>query len=461
MLDLNLIREKPEWVKEQIARLNDTAPIDEIVAADLRRRQIIQDEEELRRQVNVASKSIGQRVGQLRQLRKHIADLEMGVVKGEADEDLAMLRAEAARLEQEVADAKEAPRRLGDKISALDEELKRVEDELRDMLLWVPNLPHESVPFGADDSENVVHEAKGASLPAFDFEPKAHWDLGPELGLIDFERGVKLSGSRFYVLNGLGARLQRALIQFMLDYHIEQHGYTEVYPPFMVRSEMFVGAGQLPKFADNIYRDAEEDFMWLGTAEIALTNLHRDEILEEADLPLNYVAYTACFRREKMSAGRDVRGIKRGHQFDKVEMYKFTTPEKSYEALDELVEQASDICEALALPYRVVEMVTGDLGFAAAKKYDLEVWAAGCQEWLEVSSCSNCEAFQARRANVRYRPAESGRPRFVHTLNGSGLALPRVLIAILENNQNEDGSITIPETLRPYMGGISQIAGRE
>lgn len=461
MLDLNLIREKPEWVKEQIARLNDTAPIDEIVAADLRRRQIIQDEEELRRQVNVASKSIGQRVGQLRQLRKHIADLEMGVVKGEADEDLAMLRAEAARLEQEVADAKEAPRRLGDKISALDEELKRVEDELRDMLLWVPNLPHESVPFGADDSENVVHEAKGASLPAFDFEPKAHWDLGPELGLIDFERGVKLSGSRFYVLNGLGARLQRALIQFMLDYHIEQHGYTEVYPPFMVRSEMFVGAGQLPKFADNIYRDAEEDFMWLGTAEIALTNLHRDEILEEADLPLNYVAYTACFRREKMSAGRDVRGIKRGHQFDKVEMYKFTTPEKSYEALDELVEQASDICEALALPYRVVEMVTGDLGFAAAKKYDLEVWAAGCQEWLEVSSCSNCEAFQARRANVRYRPAESGRPRFVHTLNGSGLALPRVLIAILENNQNEDGSITIPETLRPYMGGISQIPGRE
>jgi seryl-tRNA synthetase len=431
------------------------------VAADLRRRQIIQDEEELRRQVNVASKSIGQRVGQLRQLRKHVADLEAGVAKGEAHEDLAMLRAEAARLEQEVADAKEAPRRLGDKISALDEELKRVEDELRDMLLWVPNLPHESVPFGADDSENVVHEAKGASLPAFDFEPKAHWDLGPELGLIDFERGVKLSGSRFYVLNGLGARLQRALIQFMLDYHIAQHGYTEVYPPFMVRSEMFVGAGQLPKFADNIYRDAEEDFMWLGTAEIALTNLHRDEILEEADLPLNYVAYTACFRREKMSAGRDVRGIKRGHQFDKVEMYKFTIPEKSYEALDELVEQASDICEALALPYRVVEMVTGDLGFAAAKKYDLEVWAAGCQEWLEVSSCSNCEAFQARRANVRYRPAESGRPRFVHTLNGSGLALPRVLIAILENNQNEDGSITIPETLRPYMGGISQIAGRE
>lgn len=457
MLDLNLIREKPEWVKDQIAKLNDTAPIDEILAVDARRREIIQEEEELRRQVNVASKSIGKRVGQLRQLQKRIADLE--AAKGETGDELPALRDEAGRLELEVADAKEAPRKLGEKISVLDEELKSIEDELRDLMLWVPNLPHDSVPVGADDSENIVYDAKGAPLPTFDFEPKAHWVLGPELGVIDFERGVKLSGSRFYVLNGLGARLQRALIQFMLDYHVEKHGYTEVYPPFMVRSEMFVGAGQLPKFAHNIYRDAEEDFMWLGTAEIALTNLHRDEILEESDLTLNYVAYTACFRREKMSAGRDVRGIKRGHQFDKVEMYKFTTPEKSYLALDELVEQASDICEALALPYRLVEMVTGDLGFAAAKKYDLEVWAAGCQEWLEVSSCSNCESFQARRANVRYRPNEGGRPQFVHTLNGSGLALPRVVIAVIENNQNADGSITIPEVLRPYMGGISEIPG--
>jgi seryl-tRNA synthetase len=324
-------------------------------------------------------------------------------------------------------------------------------------MLWVPNLPHESVPIGKDDSFNVVHEARGAAPPVFDFQPKAHWDLGPELGIIDFERGVKLSGSRFYILQGWGARLQRAIIQFMLDFHVEQHGYTEVYPPFMARSEMFVGAAQLPKFADNIYRDAEEDFMWLGTAEIALTNLHRDEILEEEQLPLNYVAYTACFRREKFSAGRDVRGIKRGHQFDKVEMYKFTKPENSYAALEQLVKDASDICEALNLPYRLVEMVTGDLGFAAAKKYDLEVWAAGCEEWLEVSSSSNCEAFQARRANVRYRPADGGRPNFVHTLNGSGLALPRVLIAIIENNQNEDGSITVPEVLRPYLGGIEAI----
>jgi seryl-tRNA synthetase len=223
---------------------------------------------------------------------------------------------------------------------------------------------------------------------------------------------------------------------------------------------MFVGAAQLPKFADNIYRDAEEDFMWLGTAEIALTNLHRDEILDEADLPINYVAYTPCFRREKMSAGRDVRGIKRGHQFDKVEMYKFTTPEKSYEALEELVRQASDVCEALKLPYRKVEMVTGDLGFAAAKKYDLEIWAAGCQEWLEVSSCSNCEEFQARRANVRFRPEGGGKVQYVHTLNGSGLALPRVMIAIIENNQQADGSVVVPEVLRPYMGGV-EVIGKE
>ncbi len=244
----------------------------------------------------------------------------------------------------------------------------------------------------------------------------------------------------------------------MLDYHVNQHGYTEIYPPFMVRSAMFVGAGQLPKFVDNIYRDAEEDFMWLGTAEIALTNLHRDEVLEEADLPLNYVAYTPCFRREKMSAGRDVRGIKRGHQFDKVEMYKFTTPETSYEHLEMLVGHAADICEQLGLPYRRIEMVTGDLGFAAAKKFDIEVWAAGCQEWLEVSSASNCEAFQARRANVRYRPAGGGRPRHVHTLNASGLALPRIMIAILENYQQVDGAICVPSVLQPYMGGLQVIS---
>ena len=457
MLDIGLIRKNPEWVKEQIAKLNDSAPIDEILAADRRRRDIIQREEELQRQLNLSSKAIGQRMGQLKRLLAQIREAETSQSEGDSSE-IDELRAAATELEQQVAEAKESARSLGDQKIPLKEELQLVERELHDLMLWVPNLPHESVPVGADDSLNVVHEPQGAPLPVFDFEPKAHWDLGPELGLLDFERGVKLSGSRFYILQGQGARLQRALIQFMLDYHVENHGYTEVYPPFMVRSEMFVGAAQLPKFAHNIYRDAEEDFMWLGTAEIALTNLHRDEILEEQELPLNYVAYSACFRREKFSAGRDVRGIKRGHQFDKVEMYKFTNPEKSYEALDELVRHASDICEALKLPYRLVEMVTGDLGFAASKKYDLEVWAAGCQEWLEVSSCSNCESFQARRANVRYRPSGGGKPRFVHTLNGSGLALPRVVIAIMENNQNVDGSISVPSALQPYMGGVETIA---
>lgn len=449
MIDLNLIRTKPEWVKEQIAKLNDKAPIDDILAADNRRRDIIQEVEELRRQRNEASKQIGRWMGSLKKLEGDLQRAEAGQNVGQPIE---ALRTQLASLQYNADEAKEETRRIGDQITALDDELREVEETLRQLLLWVPNLPHESVPVGPDDSHNIPHEPQGAPEPTFDFTPKPHWELGPDLGIIDFERGVKLSGTRFYVLRGWGARLQRALIQFMLDYHNREHGYTEIYPPFMVRSAMFEGAAQLPKFADNIYRDAEEDYMWLGTAEIALTNLHRDEILEEANLPLNYVAYTPCFRREKMSAGRDVRGIKRGHQFDKVEMYKFTTPDKSYAALDELVRHASDICEALGLRYRVVEMVTGDLGFAATKKYDLEAWAAGCGEWLEISSCSNCEDFQARRANIRYRPADGGKLQYVHTLNGSGLALPRVMIAILENNQQADGSITIPEALRPYMG---------
>lgn len=454
MIDINLIREKPEWVKEQIAKLNDKAPIDEILAADNRRREIIQEVEELRRQRNDRSKEIGTQMGLLKKLEGDLKRAESGQDIGQLPEQL---RAQLTSLQFNVDEAKEQTRLLGERISSLEEDLRAVETEVADRMLWVPNLPHESVPVGPDDSHNIAYTPRGAPLPEFAFEPKPHWDLGPALGILDFDRGVKLSGSRFYILRGWGARLQRAVIQFMLDYHVNNHGYTEIYPPFMVRSAMFVGAGQLPKFIDNIYRDAEEDYMWLGTAEIALTNIHRDEVLEEADLPLNYVAYTPCFRREKMSAGRDVRGIKRGHQFDKVEMYKFTTPETSYAHLDLLVQHASDICEALELPYRIIEMVTGDLGFAAAKKFDVEVWAAGCQEWLEVSSASNCEAFQARRANVRYRPADGSRTRHVHTLNASGLALPRVMIALMENNQQTDGSINIPKALQPYMGGVEVI----
>jgi seryl-tRNA synthetase len=321
-------------------------------------------------------------------------------------------------------------------------------------------MPHESVPVGPDESHNVVIRQEGdpkTAAEGFGFEPLPHWDLGPVLGIIDFERGGKLSGSRFYLLRGAGARLQRALIQWMLNYHVDQHGYTEIYPPYMVRREMMVGAAQLPKFEENIYHDAEADYWFIGTAEIPLTNLHRDEILSAEQLPLNYVAYTACFRREKMSAGRDVRGIKRGHQFDKVEMYKLVPPETSYDELEKLLSDAEAICRELGIPYRVIEMCTGDLGFQAAKKYDLELWAPGCGEWLEVSSCSNCTDFQARRANIRFRREPGAKPEFVHTLNGSGLALPRVMIAIIENYQQSDGTIVVPEVLRPYMGGLEVI----
>ncbi|HET6447129.1 MAG TPA: serine--tRNA ligase [candidate division Zixibacteria bacterium] len=449
MLKIELIREKPEWIKEQVANLNDVAPIDEILEEDRRRREIIQTVEVLRQQRNKASKEIGHWMGSLKRLEKYLRN-EDGSDDQSAVEELEQLK-------RSIEMSKTETRDVGQQIALLDDELREVETRLHEYMLWVPNLPHSSVVVGPSEDFNLIHEPVGVPLPVFDFDPKPHWDIGPELNIIDFERGVKLSGTRFYLLKGKGALLQRALIHFMLNYHTVEHGYEEISPPFMVRSEMFVGAAQLPKFRHNIYRDAEEDFMWLGTAEIALTNIHRDEILEEEDLPLNYVAYTPCFRREKMSAGRDVRGIKRGHQFDKVEMYKFTTPEKSYEALEELLRHASAICDALELSYRLVEMATGDLGFAAAKKYDLELWAAGCQEWLEISSLSNCESFQARRANIRYRPSDGGRPRYVHTLNGSGLALPRLMIALIENNQREDGSVVVPEVLRPYMGGLEVI----
>jgi seryl-tRNA synthetase len=283
------------------------------------------------------------------------------------------------------------------------------------------------------------------------FPAKPHWELGESLGIIDFERGVKLSGTRFYILRGLGARLQRAVIAYMLDLHTLEHGYKEIYPPYMVKKECLVGAGQLPKFIDNLYHDAEEDYWWVPTAEVPLTNLHRDEIIPPGMLPFYYVAYTACFRREKMSAGKDTRGIKRGHQFDKVEMYKFVEPENSCDELDKMVHDAEEVCEKLGLPYRIVQICTGDIGFGSTMTYDIEVWAPGCQEWLEVSSCSNCGDFQGRRANVRFRPAADAKPQFVHTLNGSGLALPRIMIAIMENYQQADGSIAVPNVLQDFL----------
>lgn len=454
MLDINVIREKPEWVKEQVAKRNDKAPIDEILAGDARRREILLEVEELRRQRNEASKEIGKAMGAL---KKKEADLKRAEAGQDVGQPVEALRVEVVRMQADAEAAKNKPREIGERITEFDDELREVEAVLHANMLSVPNMPHESTPVGPDESYNVIHEPQGAPIPQFDFEPQPHWDLGPALNILDFERGVKLSGSRFYLLKGAGARLQHAVIQFMLDLHVQKHGYTEIYPPFILRSINFETAGQLPKFYDNIYRDAEEDLMLLGTAEIALTNIHRDEILDEAELPVKYVAYTPCFRREKMSAGKDVRGIKRGHQFDKVEMYRYTTPETSFEALEEMKQEAIDICEALGFSYRVLELATGDISYASVKTYDIEIWAAGCGEWLEVSSASNCTDFQARRANVKYRPAEGGKTRLVNTLNASGLALPRVMIAIMENNQQADGSIVVPEVLRPFMGGLEVI----
>ncbi len=447
MIDINIIREKPEWVKEQVALRNDEAPIDEILAADARRREILQEVEELRRQRNVSSKQIGKLMGALKQAEKKLKQ-----------DPSAELEAEVAAKREEAEAARAATGEIGARIKAVDEELREVEATFREKQYWVPNMPHPSTPVGPGEEDNVFHEPQGAPEPAFDFEPKPHWDLGVDLDIIDFERGVKLSGSRFYLLKKAGARLQHAVIQFMLNTHVNQHGYEEIYPPFIVRSENFLTAGQLPKFYDNIYRDAEEDFMLLGTAEIALTNLHRDEILDEGDLARKYVAYTPCWRREKMSAGKDVRGIKRGHQFDKVEMYQLVKPEEGFDVLEQMKQHAIDICDALGFRYRLVELSTGDMSYASVKTYDIEIWAAGCEEWLEVSSISNCTDFQARRANIKFRSAEGGKTQFVHTLNASGLALPRVMIALMENNQQADGSILIPEVLRPYMGGIERIS---
>jgi len=428
MLDIALIREDPDYVREAMRKTgDDPALVDTILVLDAQRREILTEVEALRSERNRVSKEIGK-------------------LKDKAD------RSGLTERETRIAEM----RQVGDRIDELEEQLRAVDADLESAMYQVPNVPHESVPYGPDDSHNVVVSGWG-EIPEFDFEPVPHWDLGPELGILDFERGVKLSGTRFYVLRGAGARLQRALIAWMLDVHTREHGYTEIYPPFMVKQECFWGAGQLPKFGENIYHDVEDDFWFLPTAEVALTNLHRDEILDADDLPLRYVAYTPCFRREKMSAGRDVRGIKRGHQFDKVEMYKFTTPETSYDELEAMLENGIEICRRLEIPHRLVQMCTGDLAFTAAKKYDIEVWAAGCGEWLEVSSLSNCEDFQARRANVRYRPDPGAKPRFVHTLNGSGLALPRVMIAIIENYQQENGSVVVPEVLRPWMGGIEVI----
>jgi len=408
MLDLKFIRENTEVVRQAVASRQDNAPIDEILKLDIERRQQAQVLDNLRRK------------------RKEIA-------------------------RERTAEAADKGRHLRDDVKSLEEKLNALDCKLGDLLLRVPNIPQASVPLGKTEDDNVIIRSWG-ELPEFDFKPVPHWKLGEDLDIIDFERGAKISGTRFYVLKGIGSRLQRAIISFMLDLHGKKHGYKEIYPPFMVRRECMVGSSNLPKFADNLYHDEEDDLWFVPTAEVPLTNMHRYEIIAPGVLPINYVAYTACFRREKMSAGKDTRGIKRGHQFDKVEMYKFVEPENSNDELDKMVADAEDVCHKLGLPYRIKELCTADLSFASTKSYDIEMWAPGCAEWLEVSSCSNCGDFQARRANIRYRPSPEAKPRFVHTLNGSGLALPRVVIAIMENYQQADGSIVIPEVLQPYIG---------
>ncbi|HZT44098.1 MAG TPA: serine--tRNA ligase [Chthonomonadaceae bacterium] len=430
MLDIRLFREQPEFVKEGLRRAgSDPEDVDRVRELDERVRLLKTEAEARKAELNAASK-------------------EMGKVPPEARE------AKRAEL-----------RDLGDRIREMDEQRAEVERTLQNLLLEIPNLPDERVPPGKDEHDNVIVRTVGTPRE-FNFKPRPHWEVGADLGILDIERGIKVSGSRFYVLRGMGAALQRALIAWMLDVHIQKHGCLEIYPPFAVKHECLVGTGQLPKFADNLYHDVEDDFWMVPTAEVPVTNLHRDELLDAETLPRRYVAYTPCFRREKMSAGRDVRGIKRGHQFDKVEMVTLCTPETSDAELDTLIANAEDICKGLEIPYRVVLVCAGEKGEFNSLQYDIEMYAPASKgeeggEWLEVSSCSNFRDYQARRANLRYRPAPGARPEFLHTLNGSGLALPRVMIAILENCQNADGSVTIPAVLRPYLHGRETITREE
>jgi seryl-tRNA synthetase len=423
MLPRDLLRSEPEAVRLRVAaRGGEPELVDRWVEHDGKRREILAELEELKRRRNEASKKIGELKREGKDAEAQIA--EVGELKG--------------------------------RVSALEGELAAAESALDDATMSLPNLAHESVPEGPDEEANRVERLVGEP-PDLGFEPRAHWDLGPELGILDFERGAKVAGARFTAYFGAGARLERALINFMLDLHTREHGYLEVQPPFIVNSDALIGTGQLPKFGEDLFKLEGYDYYLIPTAEVPVTNLHRQEILEEENLPIKYVAYTPCFRAEAGSYGRDVRGLIRQHQFNKVELVHLTTPETSYENLEDLTSSAERVLQLLELPYRVVCLSTGDMGFGAAKTYDLEVWLPGQNAYREISSCSNCEAFQARRAGLRYRPSEGGRPRFLHSLNGSGLAAGRTLVAVLENYQQEDGSVVVPEVLRPYFDGLERI----
>ncbi|MDR6225347.1 serine--tRNA ligase [Desmospora profundinema] len=424
MLDIKWLRNHMDLVREKYQhRGEDVSGLDIILDLDEQRRRGLAETEQLKNRRNTVSKEIAQ--------------------KKKAGED-----ASAVILEM---------RQVGDRIKELDEEIRQVDEQLRQVLLTLPNIPHESVPVGDSEDENVPVRHWG-EIPSFPFEPQAHWDLAKEMNLLDFERAGKVTGSRFVFYKGIGARLERALINFMLDLHTERHGYTEMIPPFMVNRDSMTGTGQLPKFAEDSFAVADTGYYLIPTAEVPVTNYHADEILAGDELPAKYAAFSANFRSEAGSAGRDTRGLIRNHQFNKVELVKLVKPETSYEELESLVQDVEQVLQRLNLPYRVLNMCTADLGFTAAKKYDLEVWLPSSGTYREISSCSNFEDFQARRANIRFRRGAGSKPEFVHTLNGSGLAVGRTVAAILENFQQEDGSVQIPEALRPYMGGLERIA---
>lgn len=422
MLDIRRIRMNPEEVTKALEKRKGKFPIDKVLELDEKRRGVLTEVEEMKARQNTASKEVPK-------LKKEGKD--------------------ASHIFTEM-------KTLSDKIKELDVEVKGIDEELKTTLLQIPNTPNDSVVEGDSDEDNVELRKNGEPKK-FEFEPKAHWDIGTDLKVLDFEAATKITGTRFTIFRGLGSRLERALINFMVDLHTEEHGYTEMATPFMVNRDSMIGTGQLPKFENDMFHLPSKDYFLVPTAEVPLTNLHRDDILNERDLPIKYTAYTPCFRQEAGSAGRDTRGLIRNHQFDKVELVKFTKPEDSYAELEKLTNNAEEVLKQLGLPYRVVMLSTGDLGFSSAKTYDIEVWMPSYDRYVEISSCSNFEDFQARRANIRYRNGETGKAEFLHTLNGSGLAVGRTMAAILENYQQEDGSVVIPEVLVPYMRGIKKL----
>jgi seryl-tRNA synthetase len=423
MLDIKLIRENPDFVRQRLAARGrgDEARVAELAALDEQRRKLLVEGDNLKAERNKVSKEIG-----------------AAKAKG-----------------QDASGAMAAMKQVGERIAALDAEIAGVDGKLQDILLNIPNLPHASVAVGKDSADNPEMRRWG-DKPAFSFQPKPHWEIGEKLGILDFPRATKISGSGFILYRGAGARLERGLINFLLDLHTTQHGYTEVFPPFLIKRDSMVGTGQLPKFEEDMYRLRDDELYLAPTAEVPVTNIYRDEILREEQLPMHFCAYTPCFRREAGAAGKETRGMIRVHQFDKVEMVKLTKPEESYDELEKMVANAERALQLLGLHYRVVLLCTGDMGFSSAKTYDIEVWAPGQNAYLEVSSCSNCEDFQARRANLKFKDA-AGKNRFVHTLNGSGTALARLFVALLETYQQADGSVKLPEILKPYLGGTTHI----